>query len=277
MMTQGKLALITGASSGIGEATAKAIAQKAGRVVLVARTASNLEKVAREIIEAGGKAEFFAIDLSQPEAVSELAHKVIGEIGVPDILVNNAGAGRWITIEKTEAAELEQMMALPYFAAFNLTRELLSHMRERGSGHIVNVTSVAARLIWPGAAGYAAARAAMVTFSKALETETRGSGINVTLAMFGKVSSPFWRHNPGSEDHLPKVNAYLPTLSTQEVADAIVRAVERNAGTIVLPRIFRFLFLLNSLTPRTTSRVLRLGWKNSTKSINSDTVKLRRL
>jgi short-subunit dehydrogenase len=264
MMTQGKLALITGASSGIGEATAKAIAQKAGRVVLVARTASNLEKVAQEIIEAGGKAEFFAIDLSQPEAVSELAHKVIGEIGVPDILVNNAGAGRWTTIEKTEAAELEQMMALPYFAAFNLTRELLSHMRERGSGHIVNVTSVAARLIWPGAAGYAAARAAMVTFSKALETETRGSGINVTLAMFGKVSSPFWRHNPGSEDNLPMVNAYLPTLSTQEVADAIVRAVERNAGTIVLPRIFRFLFLLNSLTPRTTSRVLRLGWKNST-------------
>ncbi len=156
------------------------------------------------------------------------------------------------------------MMALPYFAAFNLTRELLPHMRKRGSGHVVNVTSVAARLIWPGAAGYAAARAAMVAFSKALETETRGSCIKVTLAMFGKVSSPFWRHNPGSEDHLPKVNEYLSTLSTQEVADAIVRAVERNAGTIVLPRIFRFLFLLNSLTPRTTSRVLRLGWKNST-------------
>ena len=264
MMIQGKLALVTGASSGIGEATAKAVAQKAERVVLVARSASDLEKVAREILEAGGKAEFFAADLSQPEAVSELADKVVSEIGVPDILVNNAGAGRWLTIEETKAAELEQMMALPYFAAFNLTRELLPHMRKRGSGHVVNVTSVAARLIWPGAAGYAAARAAMVAFSKALEAETRGSGIKVTLAMFGKVASPFWQHNPGSEDHLPKVNAYLPTLSTQEVADAIVRAVERNAGTIVLPRIFRFLFLLNALAPKTTSRVLRLGWKNST-------------
>ncbi len=260
-MIQGKLALITGASSGIGEATAKAIAQKGGRVVLVARSASDLEKVAREIVEVGGKAEFFACDLSQPEVVAELAKKVINEIGVPDILVNNAGAGRWLTIEETEAAELEQMMALPYFAAFNLTRELLSHMRNRGSGHVVNVTSVAARLIWPGAAGYSAARAAMVAFSKALETETRGSGINVTLAMFGKVASPFWQHNLGSEDRLPKVNAYLPTLSTQEVADAIIRAVERKAGMIVLPRIFRFLFLLNALTPKTTSRVLRLGWK----------------
>jgi short-subunit dehydrogenase len=193
-----------------------------------------------------------------------MARKVIAEIGVPDILVNNAGAGRWLTIEKTEAAELEQMMALPYFAAFNLTRELLPHMRKRGSGHIVNVTSVSARLIWPGAAGYAAARAAMVTFSKALETETRGSGINVTLAMFGKVANQFWEHNPGSEDHLPKVNAYLPTLSSQKVADAIVSAVEKNAGTIVLPRIFRFLFLLNSLTPGTTSRVMHLGWKENT-------------
>ena len=72
MMTHGKLALITGASRGIGEGTAKAIAQKAGRVVLVARTASSLEKVAQEIIEAETKAEFFAIDLSQPEAVSNL-------------------------------------------------------------------------------------------------------------------------------------------------------------------------------------------------------------
>ena len=262
MMIQGKLALVTGASSGIGAATAKAIARKDGRVVLVARTASDLEKVAREIIEAGGQAEFFSVDLSQPEAVSELARKVTGEIGVPDILVNNAGAGRWLTIEKTEAAELEQMMALPYFAAFNLTRELLPHMRKRGSGHVVNMTSVAARLSWPGAAGYTAARAAMMAFNNSLETETHGSGINVTLTMFGKVASPFWQKNPGSEDHLPKVNAYLPTLSTQEVADAIVRAVEKNAGTIVRPRIFRFLFLLNALAPKMTSRVLRLGWKD---------------
>lgn len=264
MMIQEKLALITGASSGIGEATAKAIAQKGGRVIIVARSTSKLEKVVQEIIEAGGKAEFFAVDLSQPEAVTTLANKVISEIGVPDILVNNAGAGHWITIEKTKSDELEQMMALPYFAAFNLTRELLPFMQKRGSGHVVNVTSVAARLIWPGAAGYTAARAAMATFSKALEMETHGSGIKVTLAIFGKVSSPYWRHNPGSEDHLPKVDEYLPTLSTQEVANAIVKAIERKAGTIILPRIFRFLFLLTSLMPRMTSRILRFGWKNST-------------
>jgi short-subunit dehydrogenase len=260
MKVHGKLALVTGASSGIGEATARAVARKGGHAILVARSAEKLGQAAREIEAAGGKAHWIAADLSHPGEVSELAKKVVRDVGIPDILVNNAGAGRWLTIEETGSAELEQMMALPYFAAFNLTRELLPLMRERGSGHIVNVTSVAARLTWPGAAGYSAARAAMVVLDKALAAETPGSGIRVTLAMFGKVVSPYWQHNPGSADRLPKVNAYLPVLSTARAADAIIRGMENNARNIVRPRIFRFLFLLNTLFPGITSRVLRIGW-----------------
>jgi short-subunit dehydrogenase len=263
MVIQGKLALITGASSGIGEATARAIVGKGGRVVLVARSESRLQQVAADILARGGRADYYPADLAMPDAVGDLASKIVRDMGTPDILINNAGAGRWLTIEETNARELEQMMALPYFAAFNLTRELLPHMRRRGSGHIVNITSVAARLIWPGAAGYAAARAAMATFSKTLETETRGSGIHVTLGMFGKVASTFWEHNPGSEERLPRVNAYLPTLTPAEVAHAVAVAIERESSLIVLPRVFKFLFLLNALSPKTTSRVLRWGWRNS--------------
>ena len=259
-MIQGKLALITGASSGIGEATAKAISQKGGRVILVARSAAKLEKLTHEINKEANNAEFFVTDLSDPEAVSELAHNIIKEIGVPDILINNAGAGRWLTIEETEDSELKQMMALPYFAAFNLTRELLAPMRKRGSGHIINITSPAGRLIWPGAAGYTAARAAMDAFSNALKMETHGSGINVTLAMFGKVTSTYWQNNPGSEDQLPRMSKYLPTMSTPEVANALVRAIEKNKRTIVLPNIYRLLFLFNSLTPGVTNKILRWGW-----------------
>lgn len=264
MNIQGKLALITGASSGIGEATARAIADRGGRVILVARSESRLRQVAADISATGARADYYRADLALPDAVAELATKIVRDIGAPDILINNAGAGRWLTIEETDARELEQMMALPYFAAFNLTRELLPHMRRSGSGHIVNITSVAARLIWPGIAGYAAARAAMATFSKALETETHGSGIHVTLGMFGKVASAFWEHNPGSEERLPKVNAYLPTLTPGQVAHAVALAIERDSSLIVLPRVFRFLFLLNALSPKTTSRVLRWGWRNST-------------
>ena len=174
MVIEGKLALITGASSGIGEATAREIARKGGRVILVARSESRLQKVAADISATGGRADYYPVDLAMPDAVSELASKIVRDVGTVDILVNNAGSGRWLSIEETGAHELEQMMALPYFAAFNLTRELLPHMRRRGSGHIVNIVSVAGRLIWPGAAGYAAARAAMTAFSKALEAELMG-------------------------------------------------------------------------------------------------------
>jgi short-subunit dehydrogenase len=262
MVIQGKLALVTGASSGIGEATAKAIGALGGRVILVARSETRLQRVAREISAGDARADYFAVDLAKPDAVADLARKILRDIGTPDILVNNAGAGRWLTIEETGAAELQQMIAVPYLAAFHLTRELLPSMRARGTGHIVNITSVAGRLIWPGVAGYAAARAAMIAFSRSLETETYGSGIHVTLAMFGKVASPFWEHNPGSEERLPKVNAYLPTLTPQQVAAAMIRGIENNTGLIVLPRVFKLVFWLDALFPDRTQKVLRKGWKN---------------
>jgi uncharacterized protein len=263
MVIEGKLALITGASSGIGEATAREIAGKGGRVILVARSASRLQQIAEDVFATGGRADYYPADLAMPDAVVELASKIVCDIGTPDILVNNAGAGRWLTIEKTGACELEQMMALPYFAAFNLTRELLPHMRKRGSGHIVNIVSVAARLIWPGAAAYTAARAAMAAFSNSLAAETHGSGIHVTLATFGKVASTYWEHNPGSEERLPRVDAYLRTLTPQQAAGAVAVAIERESRQIVLPTAFKFIFLVNALSPKMTSRMLRWGWKDS--------------
>ena len=232
------------------------------RNILAARSVPRLQQVAAEITATGGRADYYPVDLAMPEAVGELAAKVLRDTGTPDILVNNAGAGRWLTIEETSAQELEQMMALPYFAAFNLTRELLPHMRRRGSGHIVNITSAAGPLIWPGTAGYAAARAAMAAFSRSLESETHGSQILVTLGMFGKVASTFWEHNPGSEERLPRANAYFPTLTPQQVAHAIAAAIERESSLIVLPRVLKFIFLLNALLPKTTSHVLRWGWRN---------------
>ncbi|HYA42468.1 MAG TPA: SDR family NAD(P)-dependent oxidoreductase [Syntrophobacteraceae bacterium] len=261
MVIEGKLALITGASSGIGEATAREIAGGGGRVILVARSASRLQQVAAEISATGGRADYYPMDLAMPDAVGALVSKIVRDVGTPDILVNNAGAGRWLTIEETGARELQEMMALPYFAAFNLTRELLPRMRQRGSGHIVNIVSVACRLIWPGAAGYSAARAAMAAFSKALETETHGLGIHVTLGIFGKVASTYWEHNPGSEERLPKVDAYLPTLTPQRVARAVVAAIKRESGLIVLPRAFKFIFFVNALYPKMTSKILRWGWR----------------
>jgi uncharacterized protein len=261
MDIEGKLVLITGASSGIGAATAKAIARKGGQVILVARNKLRLDAVVADIVSNKGQAYAYQADLSDRAAVSELIARIRAERGLPDILFNNAGAGRWVTVTETDPGEAEQMMALPYFAAFSVTRELLPAMLARRSGHIVNITSVAARIVWPGAAAYTAARWAMNALNNALRAELHGSGVRVTLAVFGKVSSEYWAHNPGSEQRLPIINRSIPTLTPEQVANAIVRGIETNAREIVRPIIFRALFLLNALFPRSTEFLMRLGWK----------------
>jgi uncharacterized protein len=259
----GKLVLITGASSGIGKATAKAVAAKGGRVILTARNKELLDAVAAEIAREGAEASIYQADLSDRAAIRTLADRIHVERGVPDILINNAGAGRWVTVQETEPGEAEQMMGLPYFAAFNLTRELLPGMLARGSGHIVNVTSVASRMVWPGATAYTAARWAMNGFNDALRTELHGTGIKVTLAMLGKVKSEYWAHNPGSEARLPAINRYIPVLTPEDAANAIVRGIERGAREAIRPALVRVPLLLNMLFPRITESIMRMGWKGA--------------
>lgn len=263
MELKGKLVLITGASSGIGEATARAVARKGGRVILVARNKARLDELAGAISAQGGEAVSYPADLSDPTVVSDLVKRILTETGTPDVLFNNAGAGRWLCVSETSPVEVEQMMAVPYFAAFNITRELLPHMSKRGTGHIVNITSVAARIVWPGAAAYMAAEWAMNAFNNSLRAELHGSGIRVTLGVFGKVSSEYWEHNPGNEQRLPMISKFIPTLTPEKVANAIVRAIERDAREIVSPMMYRMLFPLNALFPRVTEVFMRMGWKGA--------------
>jgi short-subunit dehydrogenase len=250
------LAVVTGASSGIGEATARALAAKGSRVVLLARNQARLDAIVADIRSRGGNAEAHAVDLADAGAISALAPRITVS-GVPDILVNNAGAGRWLPILETTPEEAARMMAVPYLAAFNLTRELLGGMLARGSGHIVNVTSVASGLTWPGAVAYSAARWAMEGFTKALRADLHGSGIGVTLAVFGTVETPYWENNPGSRERLPKAGAQIRTLTSEEAGTAVADAIEKGKRLLVKPAVFRLLFLLNALFPQQTEAMMR--------------------
>lgn len=260
MRIRDRLIVVTGASSGIGEATALRLARAGARVVLVARDETRLQRVADAIAATGGRAVVHRADLADATAVSTLAAEVTAREGIPDVLVNNAGAGRWLTVEETAARDVEAMMAVPYFAAFNLTRAWLPAMRARGSGHIVNVTSVASRLVWPGATAYMAARCAMWSFSESLRAELNGSGVGVTTAIFGTIDTQYWLHNPGSEQRLPQAGGGVKRLTAAAVAESLVDAIACEADEIVRPRIFRLLFLVNALAPRTTARVMSRGW-----------------
>ena len=199
-------------------------------------------------------------DLSDVDDVRRLAGEVVAGPGVPDILVNNAGAGRWRAIDETEPGQAGQAMALPYLAAYELTRELVPGMIARGSGHILNMTSAAGFVTIPGANAYGVARWAMRGFSYQLAADLRGTGVGVTLLAPSEVDSPYFDHNPGSRERIPGIARLIGTMSEAEVGAAAVDAIEREYRERVVPWRGR---LLLKTTPAPLMRLLleRTGWK----------------
>jgi short-subunit dehydrogenase len=253
-----KLVLITGASSGIGEALAKRYGRTGAQVLLLARNAERLGAVAEAIKRDGGSATAYALDLADAEAIEQTSATIAREVGVPDVVINNAGAGRWLPLLKTTAEEALAMMEVPYLAAFNLTRFFLPFMLARRSGAIACVSSPASYLAWPNASAYIAARRAVTGFTDALRSEVTGTGLTVTLVVLGTVETPYWQHNPGSREHAPVANqGLMPTLTSAEAAEAIFEGVQRGKRTVVKPAILRALFLVNALAPRLVARQLR--------------------
>jgi short-subunit dehydrogenase len=256
------LVLVTGASSGIGEATARRYGASGARVLLLARNAERLDDVAHAIRKDGGAASPYPVDLADSGAIEEVSARIASEAGTPDILINNAGAGRWLPLIETTAEEVLAMIEVPYLAAFNLTRAFLPKMLARRSGAIACITSPASYVAWPNAAAYTAARAALRGFTEALRADVKGSGLTVTLVVLGVVDSPYWEHNPGSREHVPVANPTLAsTLSTAEAAETIVAGIASRKQTVVKPAFLRALFLLNAVAPRLVACELRRAAK----------------
>jgi uncharacterized protein len=250
-----KLVLVTGASSGIGAAAAKLYAARGARVLLLARNQAKLDEVAAAIKRDGAAASPYAVDLADPDGIAETSARIKGEAGTPDILINNAGAGRWLPLLETSAEEALAMIEVPYLAAFNLTRAFLPEMIARRSGAIACITSPASYVAWPNASAYIAARHALLGFTESLRADLRRTGLTVTLVVLGEVETPYWQHNPGSREHMPK------SLTPEQAAQAIVQGVERGQRRVVKPAILRALFLLNALAPDIVARQLRRGVK----------------
>ena len=171
-----RLVLVTGASSGIGEATARRYGASGAHVLLLARNADRLDEAVGAIRKDGGTATAYPVDLADPKAIEEVSARMTREAGTPDVLINNAGAGRWLPIVETSAEEALAMIEVPYLAAFNLTRAFLPKMLARRSGAIACITSPASYIVWPNAAAYTAARHALAGFTEALRTEMKRLG-----------------------------------------------------------------------------------------------------
>ncbi|ESW82959.1 MULTISPECIES: SDR family NAD(P)-dependent oxidoreductase [unclassified Mesorhizobium] len=226
----GKVALVTGASSGIGEATAVALAAAGAKVAIAARRADRLEALAARIEEAGGAALRIEADVTSNDDVTAMVDKVVAEWGRLDILVNNAGVMLLSPAADAELDDWRRMVELNLLALMGVTKAALPHLRA-AKGHIVNVSSIAGRVANPGASGYAATKFGVVGFSESLRREVYADKVRVTVIEPGLVRTELGDHvtNPAAKAGLDQRLAAMEALTAEDIAAAILYAVGQPA------------------------------------------------
>ncbi|HEX7353634.1 MAG TPA: SDR family oxidoreductase [Mycobacteriales bacterium] len=218
----GRTVVITGASSGIGRATALMVAGRGGIPILVARSTEKLEELRKEIETAGGEAHVYSCDVTQAESVDALVKQLVADHeGGIDMLVNNAGRSirRSVKLSYDRFHDYERTMALNYFGAIRLILRLLPHMSERRFGHIVNISSIGVQTNPPRFSAYVASKAALDAFSRVVASETWGDHVTFTTVHMPLVRTPMIAPT--------KIYDAFPTISPDEAAAMIVRALER--------------------------------------------------
>jgi short-subunit dehydrogenase len=218
---KGRVVLITGASSGIGRATALKAGGAGGTVILVARSREKLEETAGEIERRGGEAHAQPCDLTDPEDIDRMAAEVLERHGAVDILVNNAGKSirRSVARSYDRFHDYQRTMQLNYFGPVKLILDLLPVMRERGKGHIINVSTMGLQTNTPRFAAYLASKAALDAFSRSIGPEIIGDGVHITTVYMPLVRTPMIAPT--------KIYDRFPTLSPEEAADMITDAIRK--------------------------------------------------
>jgi thioester reductase-like protein len=225
----GRRVVITGASSGIGRATALKVAEAGGVPLLVARRQAELEEVRAEIAAAGGHAFVYPCDLTDDESVAKTVAQMLVEQPGIDMLVNNAGRSirRSVQLSYDRMHDYERAMAINYFGAVRLILALLPHMIERRFGHVVNVSSIGVQGIAPRFSAYVASKAALDYFSKIVATETHGAGITFTTVHMPLVRTPMIRPT--------KIYDAFPTKSAEQAAEMVMDALLKRPKHIGTP------------------------------------------
>ena len=249
----GQTAVVTGASSGIGEASALKLARLGASIIVVARRAELLDTVTERIRSEGGIAESVAADLSDLEAVDALAARVLDSHGGIDILVNNAGRSiRRPLIDSLQRwHDLERTMTLNYYAPLRLMRALVPGMIERGDGHVINVST------WgvmnessPLFGAYQASKAALTAISRVAETEWSGKGVHTTTLYYPLVKTPMIEPT--------KQFVTMPGLSAAEAADWMVTAA-RTRPVRIAPRMAVTAKAIDSVAPGLLGAIMKRG------------------
>ncbi|HTA14782.1 MAG TPA: SDR family oxidoreductase [Solirubrobacteraceae bacterium] len=251
---RGRRVLITGASSGIGRATALKVAAAGGVPLLVARNVEKLEEARAEIVAAGGVAYVYAADISDMEEIERLIERVKEDHRTVDMLVNNAGRSirRSIALSYDRFHDFERTMQLNYFGAIKLIIGLLPQMRARGFGHIVNVSSIGVQTNPPRFSAYVASKAALDAFTRVVASEVVGDGVSFTTIHMPLVRTPMIAPT--------KLYDAFPTITPEEAADMICEALRtrpKHLGT-TLGTTGEVLY---ALAPGVVDRILHLAYR----------------
>ena len=248
--------LVTGASSGIGRETALAFAAAGADVLLVARSADALAKVAAAARKHGVKAVAIPTDVTKPASVQACFRKAVARFGRIDVVVNNAGVMLPAQVADIRAADLQKMLDVNLFGALWVMQAAVRLMRAQGGGHIVNVASLAGRRGFSPLGGYSATKFALVGLTEALRTELVGEPVNVSLVMPGVIDTPMAEAamaDPATSGVWPRALNMPPAW----VVWSIFAAIRFRLAEVAVPPGGALLEKLASLTPGATDTFLR--------------------
>lgn len=226
---EGAVALVTGASAGIGLAVAQKLVARGAKVALVARTQANLERVVGEL--GPERAAAFALDVSQLAELRALPERVVERFGRLDVLVNNAGTNHRGEVAEVPAEALESIVTTNLTAPIVLTRAALPRLLEAPAGHVVNVASLAGMVPLPHEAAYCASKAGLRAFSRALADELRGTRAKASLVSPGPVDTGFF----GDVRTVPDLVFSQPMSTASGVADAVLAVLDTGAIELAVP------------------------------------------
>lgn len=255
MSIEGRVAAITGASSGIGLACARQLARAGVAVVLGARRSGRLETAVAQIRAEGGRAEPVTMDVTVEADVNRFSTHAIDAFGALDIMICNAGFGYYGTVEETAPDVMQRMMDVNFMGSFYAARAAMPIFRRQGRGHLLLVSSIVGRRAVALMSGYSATKAAQAAFAESLRSEVAGSDIHVS-AIF-PVSTETEFRTAMARDYGHSVAGLGPKQSVEQVAAAIVACIRRPRPEVYPHAPSRLLPVINTIAPRTTDRVLR--------------------
>ena len=258
MKVRGARVIVTGASQGIGRAIALEFGRRGARLALASRHRPALEELAGLIEADGGSAIVIPTDVTEAGAAEQLARSTIRELGGIDILVNNAGVGMTASIGDASNADVEAVFRLNVLAASAAIRAVVPVMRAQHDGMIINISSMAGRIVIPRIGYYSATKFALTAIGDALRMEEADRGIKVMNVFPGTTRSNFGENRLGARG--PQAHQRWPPVTAEKVALRIANAVERNQGSVYISWIpDRAALAANWLASWAVSAVLR-GW-----------------